>query len=102
MGTDIGVVTIEYLERPDEPVYGFIQELPSLLDSDNSSWSGAWEGNFFLQTDRQRLLAASRYYAASIACPPTSATSWPNGSTAHYPGRATWLCCTWIGDSLLL
>ena len=64
MGADIGVVTIEYLERPDEPIYGFIQEIPSLLDCDNRSWSGAWEGNFFLQTDRQRLLAASRYYAS--------------------------------------
>ena len=93
MGTDIGVVTIEHLERPDEPVYGFIQELPSLLDSDNSSWSGAWEGNFFLQTDRQRLLAASRYYAGQHRL-----------STHEREELAEWVnsALPWKGDVVML
>ena len=29
MGLDIGVVKIEYLERPDQPMYGFMQALRS-------------------------------------------------------------------------
>ena len=27
MGLDIGVVNIEYLERPAQPIYGFLQAL---------------------------------------------------------------------------
>ena len=63
MGLDIGVVSIEYLKRPSEPAYSFLKEVPFLLNHDRRSWSGGWESNFFLETDRRRLLAAARYYA---------------------------------------
>ena len=64
MGLDIGVVTIEYLERPGSPMYGFLQDL--MVDPDTgtefdpfdyeSGWGDVWEGNAFYEFDRDVLL----------------------------------------------
>ena len=64
MGLDVGVVTIEYLERPDQPIYGFLQAL--MADPDvgteldpfdyESGWGDGWEGNAFYEFNRDVLL----------------------------------------------
>ena len=65
MGLDIGVVKIEYLERPDQPMYGFMRDLmtePNIgtdedyLDDDLPPWKVADEGNVFYEFERDSLL----------------------------------------------
>lgn len=64
MGLDVGVVTIEYLERPGQPMYGFLQDL--MVDPEagsefdpfdyETSWGDSWEGNAFYEFERDVLL----------------------------------------------
>ena len=64
MGLDIGVVTIEYLKRPGQPMYGFLQDL--MVDPDTGTefdpfdyepgWGDGWEGNAFCEFERDVLL----------------------------------------------
>ncbi len=65
MGLDIGVVKIEYLERPDQPMYGFMQDLmaePDIgidmddFDDDFPTWDATGEGNAFYEFERDALL----------------------------------------------
>lgn len=64
MGLDIGVVKIEYLERPGQPMYGFMQDLmanPGIgtdmdLFDDDSVWEAGGEGNAFYEIERDQLL----------------------------------------------
>ncbi len=64
MGLDVGVVSIEYLERPAQPMYGFLQDL--MADPNVGTefdpfdyvpgWGDGWEGNAFYEFDRDVLL----------------------------------------------
>ena len=64
MGLDVGVVTIEYLERPGQPMYGFLQDL--MVDPDTGTefdsfdyepgWGEGWEGNALYEFERDVLL----------------------------------------------
>ncbi len=64
MGLDVGVVSIEYLERPAQLMYGFLQDL--MADPDVGTefdpfdyvpgWGDGWEGNAFYEFDRDVLL----------------------------------------------
>ena len=64
MGLDIGVVKIEYLERPGQPMYRFMQDLmanPGIgtdmdLFDDDSVWEASDEGNAFYEIERDQLL----------------------------------------------
>ncbi len=64
MGLDVGVVTIEYLERPGQPMYGFLQALMADPDTGTefdpfdyeSGWGDGWEGNAFYEFERDVLL----------------------------------------------
>ena len=64
MGLDIGVVKIEYLERPGQPMYRFMQDLmanPGIgtdmdLFDDDSVWEAGGEGNAFYEIERDQLL----------------------------------------------
>ena len=101
MSMHIGVVNIEYIDQPDKAVCSFLQEAAYFLSGDRRTWSGAWESNAFLETDRPRLLAAARYYARDKACPPMTAKPSMTGSIPPCPGAMMWLCCTWIGKLAL-
>ena len=64
MGLDVGVVTFEYLERPVQPMYGFLQALAADPDAGSefdpfdyeSSWGDSWEGNALYEFERDVLL----------------------------------------------
>ena len=62
MGLDVGVVTIQYLERPQEPVYRFLNELLNeaaegleVEDDDDWVWEGSWEGNSLVEFSQDYL-----------------------------------------------
>ncbi len=71
MGLDVGVVTIEYLERPDWPIYGFLQALMSDPDVGTefdpfdyeAGWGDGWEGNAFYEFNRDVLLGRADGWA---------------------------------------
>ena len=71
MGLDVGVVTIEYLERPGQPMYGFLQELAlnpytGMGDApyiDESIWGGGWEGNAIYEYQRASLTKIANRWA---------------------------------------
>ena len=64
MGLDVGVVSIEYLKRPEQPMYGFLQDL--MADPDTGTeldpydyapgWGDGWEGSAFYEFERDVLL----------------------------------------------
>ena len=64
MGLDIGVGTIEYLEQPGQPMYGFLQDLMTDSDVGNEfdtfdyepTWGDGWEGNALYEFERDVLL----------------------------------------------
>ena len=59
MSLDVGVVTIQYLDQPEEPVYAFLNEL---LDEaaagleaegdDEFVWDASWAGNGLVEFDQ--------------------------------------------------
>lgn len=61
MGLDVGVVKIEYLSRPREPVYGFLWQLAE--EAGNETWGGSWVGNAFVECHRRRTISKARRYA---------------------------------------
>ena len=61
MGLDVGVVKIDYLDRPDEPTYGFLRYL--VIHVCAAEWGGGWEGNAVLEATKRRMLALGRLYA---------------------------------------
>ena len=67
MGVDVGVVRINYLQRPREPTYSFLYELAG--DNYCDFWGGGWEGNAFLEITRRRMLSKARSYAKRKALP---------------------------------
>jgi len=61
MGIDVGVVRIDYLARPREPVYHFLYDLAERRCGD--SWGGGWNGNTFVEMTKRRMLSMARAYA---------------------------------------
>ena len=90
MGLDVGVVSIEYLERPAQPIYRFLQAL--MADPDvgtdfdvfdyEPGWGDGWEGNAFYEFERDVLLRRADGWAVK------------NGLDAT--DRAALLC--WVDD----
>lgn len=64
MGLDIGVVRIEYLDRPGQPMYGFMQDLMANPDTgtdmdlfdDDSVWEATGEGNAFYELEHDQMM----------------------------------------------
>lgn len=67
MGLDIGIVRIEYLNRPMEPIYSFLSELA--MDAGCDSWGGFWEGNAFVELMRRAMLSKARAYSRKQSLP---------------------------------
>lgn len=71
MGLDVGVVSIEYLERPGQPMHGFLQDLMADPDTGREldpfdyqySWGDGWEGNAFYEFERDVLLRRADSWA---------------------------------------
>lgn len=70
MGLDVGVVTIEYLERPGQPIYNFLFDL--MLDPDTSrgdnpwdadTWGGSWDNNGLYEFSRVGLRRRANNWA---------------------------------------
>ena len=62
MGLDVGVVRIEYLDQPQEPVYGFLNDLldeaAGGLESEEDEeflWDASWAGNGLVEFDQAYL-----------------------------------------------
>ncbi len=60
MRLGVGVVKINYLSRPSEPAYGFLQYLA--INACAAEWGGGWEGNAIFELTRRRMLALGRLY----------------------------------------
>ena len=64
MGLDVGVVRIDYLDRPNQPMYGFMQSLTDDWEiwdiypqaPEDYIWGTIWEGNAVLEIERVNLL----------------------------------------------
>ena len=59
MGLDVGVVTIQYLDQPREPVYAFLNELLNEAavgleaeEDDEFVWDASWAGNGLVEFDQ--------------------------------------------------
>ena len=66
MGLDVGVVTIEYLERPGQPMYGFLQDLvvdPGMGWEDDDTWGGSWDNNGLYEFNRVGLRKRANNWA---------------------------------------
>ena len=62
MGLDVGIVNIEYMNTPKEPVSGFLADLA--VEDLSEGWSGGWEGNAFLQIFKEDLERKAGDYAS--------------------------------------
>ena len=62
MGLDVGIVSIEYMNTPRQPVSGFLSELAE--EDLHEGWSGSWEGNAFLQIFQEDLERRAREHAS--------------------------------------
>ena len=70
MGLDVGVVTVNYLKRPGEPVYRFLFDL--MLDpytgrgddlEDDDAWGGSWDNNGLYEFSRVGLRKRANNWA---------------------------------------
>ncbi len=71
MALDIGVVTIEYLDRPAKPMYAFLQDLTLDQDlsaegdsGDDGEWGGSWANNGLYEFRRVGLRQRANDWAA--------------------------------------
>ena len=62
MGLDVGVVRIQYLDQPREPVYGFLNDLldeaAGGLEAEEDEeflWDASWAGNGLVEFDQAYL-----------------------------------------------
>lgn len=62
MSLDIGVVKITYLDRPDKPMYDFLNALAA-GDFFDESWGGGWAGNALVEFRREQLLSEASNWA---------------------------------------
>jgi hypothetical protein len=90
MGLDVGVVKITYLDRPDEPVYGFLKALAAgELDED---WGGGWAGNALAEFMKESLIEQANDWADSKGLKPEEQI-----------GLFQWVEeLPWDGDSIML
>ena len=65
MALNVGVVKIEYVDAPAEPVRGFLFELAG-KDLDEG-WIGGWDGNVFMEMLQEDLESRAREYALEKA-----------------------------------
>ena len=85
MGLDVGVVTVQYLERPRQPVYGFLGHMAGDINlgwqdpdfendpdyvGDGYMWGGGWEGNTVVDYTRQYLNWKAAQWADSQGISP--------------------------------
>ena len=62
MGLDVGVVSIQYLDQPQEPVYAFLNYLLDEAawgleaeENDEFVWDASWAGNGLVEFDQSYL-----------------------------------------------
>lgn len=65
MALEIGLVRVERLEQPEEPVYSFLEDLVRNVDWLNMGEEK--EGNAYLETERDKLLSRARDYSKEHA-----------------------------------
>ena len=90
MGIHVGVVKVEYLERPKEPIYGFLSTLLEGVGCED--WGGSWDGNAIREISRRRMLAKARVYARRQSL-----------TQADYEKVVAWVKgLPWDGDTIML
>ena len=62
MGLDIGVVKLDYLERPENTAYDFARHLAAR--SDEAEWSVFAEGNIFVELTRDTMTSLMNGYVS--------------------------------------
>ncbi len=62
MGLDIGVVKLDYLERPEKTAYDFARHLAA--HSDEVEWSVFAEGNIFVELTRDTMISLMDGYVS--------------------------------------
>ena len=65
MGLSVGVVRIDYLDEPQTPVSDFLKHLAmnsSLGLSNGELWGGGWDGNMFLEFERNTLVEGAELW----------------------------------------
>ena len=71
MGLDIGVVTIEYMSQPEQPVHDFLFDLflnsDAGFDDDDETWGGSWAGNGLYEFGHAGLISRADNWANSRA-----------------------------------
>ncbi len=75
MGLSVGIVSIEYLDRPPEPIYGFLGDVAATAGWDDDSWGGGFMENAFVEHDHRGLLRKARAYAKEKELPLTDKRS---------------------------
>lgn len=90
MGLDIGVVKIDYLDRPPKHIYEFMKSLAE--DPFPDGWGGVWEGNSMLEMTRRQMRAKARAYAREESL-----------SVEEVDGLVKWIRkLPWDGDTIML
>ena len=62
MGLDVGVVRIDYLDRPEKATYDLLCHLSD--NADEADWNASSAGNTFVEYTRDTLLAQANEFAS--------------------------------------
>ena len=62
MGLDVGVVQIDYLDRPEKATYDLLCHLND--NADEAGWTASSAGNTFVEYTRDALLAQANEFAS--------------------------------------
>ena len=73
MGLDIGVVKLDYLERPEKAAYDFTWHLAA--HSDEVEWSVSSEGNIFVELTRDTMISMMDGYVSDKKLDPEDAAT---------------------------
>ena len=68
MGLDVGTVQIEYLTRPDKPVYDFLWHLN--LNAEQAEWNVSATENTFVEFTRDNVLERMNEFASEGSLAP--------------------------------
>ncbi len=62
MGLDVGVVRIQYLDRPHGAGYEFLWQLA--IDADKADWEVSSEANSFIELSRENMLSQADWFVS--------------------------------------
>ena len=71
MGLDIGVVKLDYLERPEKAAYDFARHLAA--HSDEAEWSVFSDGHVFVELTRDTMISLMDGYVSDKRLEPRDA-----------------------------